>query len=72
MVYIRADLHQRFCSVAVRDATGQVLEQRSVANRLRVLVGYIEQYRISDSMGKKPKTLDDVEVSIDAPCGPSG
>jgi transposase len=44
MIYIGVDLHKQFCYMTAMDATGQVLDQRKVANESTSLRGYLERW----------------------------
>lgn len=41
MIYIGVDLHRRFCYMTAMDATGQIVDQRKVANETESLHGYL-------------------------------
>jgi transposase len=44
MIYIGVDLHRRFCYMTAMDATGQILNQQTVANDAASLRGYVERW----------------------------
>ena len=45
MIYVGADLHQRFCYMTAVDTRGKVLSSQSVANQREPLRGYLQQFR---------------------------
>ena len=44
MIYVGVDLHRRFCYMTAMDATGQILDQRNVANETASLQGYLKRW----------------------------